>query len=113
MGVPLITLAGTRHSARVGASLLQAVGLDQLIAQSPQDYIKIAASLARSPQDLALLKSGLRQKLLSSPLCDAPSFARKMEDTFHKMLASQCPTRMVAPTHMVAEEGLEPPTYGL
>jgi predicted O-linked N-acetylglucosamine transferase (SPINDLY family) len=89
MGVPVITLTGTRHSARVGASLLQAVGLDQLIAQSPQDYIKIAASLARSPQDLTLLKSGLRQKLLSSPLCDAPSFARKMEDAFHKMLASQ------------------------
>src|SRR5262249_1598679 len=38
MGVPVVSLRGDRHASRVGASLLTAVGLTSLIAETPQDY---------------------------------------------------------------------------
>src|SRR5262249_10314205 len=47
MGVPVVTLRGERHAARVGASILTALGLERLIARTPDDYVTIAADLAR------------------------------------------------------------------
>ena len=47
MGVPVITLAGNVHAARVGASLMSHVGLPDLIATTPDDYVAKAAALAR------------------------------------------------------------------
>ena len=42
MGVPVVTLAGSRHAGRVGMSLCQAVGLPELVAQDADDYVRIA-----------------------------------------------------------------------
>ena len=52
MGVPVVTLAGVTHVSRVGVSLLTSVGLKELIAQSPEEYVKIAANLSRRPRTL-------------------------------------------------------------
>ncbi|MFN0134309.1 MAG: hypothetical protein ACKVW3_17485 [Phycisphaerales bacterium] len=79
MGVPVVTLAGDRHASRVGMSLLTAVGLTELIADSPARYERIATELARSPDRLALWRAGLRGKVAASPLCDAAGFARRFE----------------------------------
>src|SRR6185436_1557077 len=43
MGVPVVALAGRHHASRVGASLLHAVGLPGLVADSPDEYVRIAA----------------------------------------------------------------------
>lgn len=79
MGVPVVCLAGERHSCRVGVSLLSAMGLDPCISHSTQDYVKQAVHLANHPQDLKEMTSGLRQRFLNSRLCDARAFTQDLE----------------------------------
>ena len=85
MGVPVVTLRGDRHAGRVGATLLTAAGLPELIASNARDYIVIARELARDSVRLAALRRGLRERLQSSPLCDAPALARAMESVYDEM----------------------------
>lgn len=79
MGVPVIAERGDRHAGRVGASLLTHIGLPELIAENADQYVEIACRLAENPAELARLRTGLRQRLAASPLCDAEGFARKFE----------------------------------
>ena len=79
MGVPVVTLAGQTHVSRVGVSLLHAVGLDDLVAQTPQQYVEAASQLAGDALKLRQLRSDLRGRMKSSPLMDASSLAREIE----------------------------------
>src|SRR5262249_36554617 len=79
LGVPVATLRGDRHASRVGASILTAIGLDHLIAPTPDAYVAIVAKLARDHDALATLRASLRERMRSSPLCDAAGFARTVE----------------------------------
>lgn len=78
MGVPVITLAGDRHASRVGATLLSAVGLQNLVAKDPDQFIDIARQLALDAAKLDSLRRGMRQRLQASPLLDAPACAAKL-----------------------------------
>ncbi|MBI3452206.1 MAG: tetratricopeptide repeat protein [Rhodospirillales bacterium] len=89
MGVPVVTLAGERHAGRVGASLLARVGLDELVARNADDYVAIAAAFATDGARRAALRAGLRDRLAASPLCNAPRFARALEDAYRRMLADR------------------------
>jgi predicted O-linked N-acetylglucosamine transferase (SPINDLY family) len=90
MGVPVVTLRGERYAARVGAGLLGQAGLPNLIAGSAEDYVAIASPLAADPVRLASLRSSLRQRLMTSPLCDGAGFARNMEAAYRKMWQCWC-----------------------
>lgn len=90
MGVPVITLAGSRHASRVGTSLLANVGLNELIAKDQDEYVAAAFSLARDLPRLARLRAGLRQRLMDSPVCDAPGFAKKIEEAYRRMWQQWC-----------------------
>jgi predicted O-linked N-acetylglucosamine transferase (SPINDLY family) len=90
MGVPVVCLRGNRHSGRVGASLLSAVGLDELIAEDVEGYIDLAVRLAQDRPRLIDLSGSLRTKIAASPLCDAPGFARKMEAAYRSMWRRWC-----------------------
>ncbi len=96
MGVPVVTLRGDRHVARVGASILTATGLPELVAASTDDYVAIAARLARDLDRLDALRSGLRERLRASPLCDAPHFARAMEGAYRALWRQWCATNAAA-----------------
>lgn len=85
MGVPVVTLAGTSHRSRVGVSLLTNVGLEQLIAKTPEEYVRIAASLAGDIPALEVMRSSLRERMLASPLMDGPRFARDIENAYQTM----------------------------
>ena len=90
MGVPVITLAGQTHVSRVGASLLSHVGLPELVARDPDDYVRIALRLAADRARLADLRRNLRRRMEQSPLMDAPRFAADIEAAFRRMWRTWC-----------------------
>ena len=90
MGVPLVTLPGQTAVSRGGASILSTLGLPELIAQSRDDYIRIAADLAHDLPRLSSLRATLRPSMQSSPLMDAPAFARDVEAAYRRMRQTWC-----------------------
>jgi predicted O-linked N-acetylglucosamine transferase (SPINDLY family) len=86
MGVPVITLVGDLHAARVGYTLLAAVGLDRFAATSVEDYVAIAAALSKDHKQLADLRSSLQKAVMRSPLCDPIRLTKGLEDGYRKML---------------------------
>jgi predicted O-linked N-acetylglucosamine transferase (SPINDLY family) len=90
MGVPVVTLAGRRFIGRMGASFLARIGLTELIAATPEDYVAKTAALAGDPHRLADLRSGLRQRVAASPLCDATAYARSVEAAYREMWQRWC-----------------------
>lgn len=94
MGVPVLTLSGDRFIARVGDSIMQAVGHPEWIAADTDDYVRKAAEFAADLPALAALRERLRGELLASPLCDAPRFARNLEAAFRGMWRAWCEKQM-------------------
>jgi protein O-GlcNAc transferase len=90
MGVPVVALVGDTHVSRVSLSLLSAMKLPDLIASSQAEYIQIAAGLARDHGRLARLKTGLRDRMLRSPLMDGKQFAADMEAAYRAMWRRWC-----------------------
>ena len=83
MGVPCITLQGKCHSHNVGVSLLTSIGLQaDWVAKDKDEYVDIAIQAASDPQALATLRSDLRRRMLSSPLCDVPAFMSNLETRY-------------------------------
>ena len=81
-GLPLVTLPGRQFSARVGASLLTAFGLPELIAETPEHYQEIALQLARDETALLSLRSRLALFRPNAPLFDTKRYARNLECGF-------------------------------
>ena len=90
MGVPVITLAGQRVVGRAGLSQLTNLGLPELIAQTPQQYVQIATDLAGDLPRLAEMRRTLRARMQASPLMDAPRFARNVEAAYRQMWRNWC-----------------------
>ena len=87
MGVPVVTLAGESHGARFGASLLTNAHLPELVAQTPADYVRIAAGLASDPATLRVLRRNLRTMLRHAPLTDAAGYVHDVEDVYRSIWA--------------------------
>ena len=85
MGVPVLTRRGDRFLSHAGESLLQTAGLGEWVARDNDEYVLKASTLAADRRKLTLLRAGLRQRLLASPLCDAPRFAAHLQDAFKGM----------------------------
>lgn len=92
MGVPLVTLAGQTAVGRAGVSILANLDLRELVAETPELYVQIAAGLATDLPRLAELRGGLRSRILASPLMDAPRFARGIEAAYRQMWRDWCAT---------------------
>jgi len=90
MGIPVVSLAGRTHVSRVGVSLLSNVGLPELIAETPEQYVHIAADLAKDVPRLAELRRTLRGRMQASPLMDAPRFAAEVEAAYRQMWREWC-----------------------
>jgi predicted O-linked N-acetylglucosamine transferase (SPINDLY family) len=79
MGVPVLTLAGGTHPARVGASLLGILGLPELVAHSVDEYVDKAVGLAGDRVQLDQWHGSLRDRFKASPLRDEAGFTRAFE----------------------------------
>jgi predicted O-linked N-acetylglucosamine transferase (SPINDLY family) len=90
MGVPTVTLAGAVHVSRVGVSILRAIGLPELVAETPEQFARIAVQLASDQPRLAAMRSSLRQQMTASPLMDAVGFARKIEEACRTVWKRWC-----------------------
>lgn len=90
MGVPVVTLIGNRHAARVGFDLLSQVGLCELAASDIDSYVATAVGLAGDLPRLERLRKELRDRMRASPLCDAPRFARAFEQALREMWRTWC-----------------------
>ena len=91
MGVPVVTLAGATHVSRVGASILTSVELPELVAETPEQYLDIARSLAADAGKRRALRAGMRARMRSAPLMDGARFVRGLEDAYRAMLAEKFP----------------------
>lgn len=97
-GLPVLTLAGETFPSRVGASLLAAVGLPELVTHDVAGYERLALELALSPDRLHALGQRLQQQRTCSPLFDSGRFARGLESAFDAMW--QRHSTGLAPDHL-------------
>lgn len=85
MGVPFVALQGASAVARTGVAVLTAVGLEELAAETPEAYAACALSLARDPDRLREVRSGLRERMIASPLMDHARLAADVGEAFRTM----------------------------
>jgi protein O-GlcNAc transferase len=84
-GVPLVTKIGETFPSRVGASMLRAAELPELIAKDWADYERICVSLAHNPQSLADLKARMAANRMRVPLFDTDRSVRDLESLYEQM----------------------------
>jgi predicted O-linked N-acetylglucosamine transferase (SPINDLY family) len=90
MGVPVVSLAGKLAVGRGGLSILSNVGLADLVGRDVDQYVQIAAGLAADISRLQELRATMRERMRSSPLMDAPRFARNLEAAYRQMWRRWC-----------------------
>lgn len=93
MGVPFVTLRGSRHAGRMSASILQTVGLKELIAENPDQFVQICAELAGDTARLLRYRKELRQRVSQSSLCDPKGFTRGLEAAYRQIWRKWCETK--------------------
>ena len=90
MGVPVVTLLGGSMAGRWSASMLRSVGLGELIAGTAEEYVALAAGLARDGSRRAELRRALRARVTASPLCDGRARARQVERLYRALWKHRC-----------------------
>ena len=85
MGVPVISLYGQRHGSRFGYSLLMNIGVGELAAATPEEYVAKAVALARDPVLLEGLHQRLRRMMQASPVMDGRGYTREVEAAYERM----------------------------
>nr|WP_210255896.1 glycosyl transferase [Rhizobium sp. SG570] len=97
-GLPVLTVKGTNFASRVSESLLNAIGLSELVADDIQAYEDMAVQLAGQPERIAQFKETLAVNRSIKPLFDAERFTHHLETAFEMMVARA--KQGLAPDHM-------------
>ena len=84
-GLPMLTMMGKSFASRMAASLLNAIGLPELIASTQEEYEVLAIELAKNPQKLAFIMQKLANNRLITPLFNTPLFVKNIETVYIKM----------------------------
>ncbi|HEX8523075.1 MAG TPA: tetratricopeptide repeat protein [Tepidisphaeraceae bacterium] len=90
MGVPVITRGAGNYAGRMSRSVLANLNLQELIAESTDNYITLAQQLAADRHRLAHYRTHLRPLMKSSYICNETSFTRDLEDTYRKIWNQYC-----------------------
>jgi predicted O-linked N-acetylglucosamine transferase (SPINDLY family) len=107
--LPVLTLAGESFAGRVAASLLNAVGLPELITASAAQFEALAVALAGDPPRLADIRQRLAENRLTTPLFDTPRYARHLEAAY-AMIHARYQTGLAPQTMRVESERTLPPS---
>ncbi|KJC34466.1 UDP-N-acetylglucosamine-peptide N-acetylglucosaminyltransferase [Bradyrhizobium sp. LTSP857] len=83
--MPVVTQIGNSFAGRVAASLLNAVGLPELITRTREEYEALAIDLARDRQKLQGMRERLQRNRLTTPLFDAALYTRHLEAAYEAM----------------------------
>jgi protein O-GlcNAc transferase len=84
-GTPMLTLMGDKMSTRVGASLLRAAGLEELVTSSYLQYEELAVSLAEDTDRLYAMRRHLEDSRSSSAAFDTARWVRNTEEGFRRV----------------------------
>jgi predicted O-linked N-acetylglucosamine transferase (SPINDLY family) len=90
MAVPVLTLVGKTVMGRAGWSQLCNLGLQELAAETPEQYVALAARWADQLPRLQEVRRTLRQRMEQSPLMDGKRFAQNMEQAYRQMWRQWC-----------------------
>ena len=82
MGVPVLTLPGRTFASRMAASVLTAMAMPDLIADTPEEYEQIALTLATDADKHAVVKHRLAENRATARLFDTQRFARDIETAY-------------------------------
>jgi len=85
MGVPVLTVAGSNYAARQGLMVNRTLGLHEFTAGSADELPALAKLWKNRLPELAEIRSGLRERLLASPLGDAARYVRNLEAAYRKV----------------------------
>ena len=85
MGLPMLTLKGEAYQARMGASIVNALNLPELITNSPEEYESLAIELATNPEKMKAIKDKLASNLSTAPLYDTKLFTKNLESAYTQM----------------------------
>jgi predicted O-linked N-acetylglucosamine transferase (SPINDLY family) len=88
-GLPVLTQIGQSFAARVAASLLNALDLPELITNTPEEYEKMALTLASDQMRLSAIKQKLEKNRRISPLFNGRQFARHIEVAYKEIYRRQ------------------------
>jgi predicted O-linked N-acetylglucosamine transferase (SPINDLY family) len=90
MGVPVVTRIGATVVARAGYSQTCNLGLSELAAETDDQFVAIASSLAADLPRLSEIRSSLRSRMRASPLCDAAEWTRGIESAYREIWKDWC-----------------------
>ncbi|SHK70195.1 Predicted O-linked N-acetylglucosamine transferase, SPINDLY family [Selenomonas ruminantium] len=85
MGVPVISMYGSRHGSRFGYSLLKNMGLEELTVPTPDKYVETAVALAGSQDLLQGLHENLRKMMQFSPIMDVKNYLGDIQAGYEKI----------------------------
>ena len=79
MGVPIVVMKGSHFNSRLGESIINNASLSEWIASNEDDYVFKATKFNNKLDDLAKLRSSLREQVVSSPLFNSERFCNNFE----------------------------------
>ena len=85
MGLPMITYLGNCYQARMGASIVSAINLPELITHSLEEYEALAIELATHPEKMQAIKDKLASNLSTAPLYNTKLFVKNLESAYTTM----------------------------
>ncbi|MCM2491694.1 tetratricopeptide repeat protein [Burkholderia glumae] len=97
MGVPTLTIRGGTLASRAGAVWMSSVGLEQFVADSPDDFVARGIALANDVQGLAAVRRGLRDRCRQSPGFQPERIANAVSDAFRMAWRRWCADEAPAP----------------
>jgi len=90
MGVPVVSITGRTVVGRAGLSQLTNLGLSKLVAQTPDDFLRIATNLASDLPALNEMRQSLRPRMAQSPLCDLSQFTTDFQQLLRSLWKTWC-----------------------